>query len=203
MRGRTILFGLLALTYFTVSARADEARTLVDEAVKAAGGADKIPKIFRWQETWFLGDSKTANPREAIVKPPGIWGQGGKNIATGNADRTEKTYLVWVWTLAPLLEPDSKLMLLPESMVGGRPIQGVRLTRDQQKDIDVYFDKETKRLARIDWRTYQIDFDDWKEADGFKYPAQSYVRRKDGPLHLRTEFLVLERLTELPKELQP
>ena len=58
------------------------------------------------------------------------------------------------------------------------------------------------RLARIDWRTYRIDFDDWKAADGFSYPAKSYVRYTDGNLHLRTEFQLFEVLKELPKELR-
>ena len=73
-----------------------------------------------------------------------------------------------------------------------------RITRN-----DVCFDKQTKRLARIDWRACQIDVDDWKETDGFRYPAKSFVRRKDGSLHLRTEFLLLGRLPELPKKLKP
>ncbi len=200
---RTGLLLLVVLICFSGLARSDDVPSLVSEAVKAAGGADKLPKMFRWKETWFLGESTTANPREAILVPPSAWYQDGKNIAAGNADRSEKTYLVWVWTLAPLLEKDSTLTLLPESMLGGRIIQGVRLTREKQKDIDLYFDKETKRLARLDWRSYQIDFADWKETDGFRYPAKSYVRRKDGTLHLRTEFLLLERLAELPKELKP
>ena len=154
MRARTILFVALVLIAFSGFARADEARPLVEEAVKVVGGADKIPKIFRWKEPWFLGESSNANPREALLVPPTAWYQDGKNLATGNADRTEKAYLVWVWTLAPLLALDSKLTLLPESTVGGKPIVGVRLTRDQQKDIDIYFEKENKRLARIDWRAY-------------------------------------------------
>ena len=57
-------------------------------------------------------------------------------------------------------------------------------------------------MARIDWRQYQIDFDDWKEANGFKYPAKAFVRLKDGKLHLRTEFQVLDVLAELPKDLK-
>ncbi len=203
MRRAIVLFLLSVLVVFESPMRADEAQSLVEEAVKVAGGRDKLPRMFRWKETWFLGDSDTPNPREAILDPPTAWYQNGTNIAAGNADRTEKTYLVWVWTLVPLLDEKSKLMLLPDSTIGDKPIRGVRLTREPQKDIDVYFDKKSLRLARIDWRTYQIDFDDWRELDGFRYPAKSFVRHKNGKLHLRTEFVVLERLSELPAGLKP
>ncbi|MBM4071701.1 MAG: hypothetical protein FJ271_22665 [Planctomycetes bacterium] len=183
------------------SANAADARAFVAQAVKAAGGQDKLPRMLRWKETWFLGNSATPNPREAILEFPSKWYQGGKNIAAGDPERAEKTYLVWVWTLAPLVDKNSTLKPLPDSKLGDRRIRGLRLTRDRQKPIDVYFDAETKKLARIDWRAYQIDFADWKESGGFRYPAKAFVRRKDGSLYLRNEFQVLEVLKELPKNL--
>ena len=57
MIGRTISFVipvLLVLSGLSGAARADEAAELVAEAVKAAGGTDRLPKIFRWKETWEL-----------------------------------------------------------------------------------------------------------------------------------------------------
>ena len=199
--GLWFVSGLLFLAGIEEFGHADEAQTLVAEAVKVAGGQDKLPRILRWKETWFLGDSKTPNPREAVLAFPSAWYQDGKNIAAGDAERTEKTYLVWVWTLAPLLDKDSTLKRLPDSKLGDRPMLGVRLTRPDQKPIDVYFDAQSKQLTRIDWRSYQIDFADWKESQGFKYPAKANVRRKDGTLHLRTELQVLEVLRELPRNL--
>jgi hypothetical protein len=185
------------------AANADEARDLAEAAVKAAGGADKLPKIVRWNETYFGADPKAkGTPRQAVVVFPSTWYQNGKDIAAGNADRTEKAYLVWVWTLAPLVEKDSKLTLLPPSKLGDQPILGLRLTRDKQKDIDLYFHEKTHRLARIDWRAYRIDFDDWNVAEGFSYPAKSFVRYKDGNLYLRTEFQKFEVLKELPSEIK-
>jgi len=105
-----------------------------------------LPKFLHWKETYFTSPDPAAKgtAREAIIAPPLAWYQSGKNIAAGNADRTEKTYLVWVWTLAPLLEKDSKLKLLPDAKLGDKPIKGVRLSREGQKDIDLYFDAESK-----------------------------------------------------------
>lgn len=204
MRTLLVLFcGMSGFLVRSPAAMADEAQELAEAAVKAAGGASKLPKIVRWKETYYGADPKIqGTAREAIVAFPSAWYQNGKDIAAGNADRTEKAYLVWVWTLAPLLEKDSKLKALPAAKLGDKPITGLRLTRDKQKDIDLYFHEKTHRLARIDWRAYRIDFDEWKEADGFFYPAKSFVRYTDGNLFLRTEFQSFEILKELPKELR-
>ncbi|MFO0825717.1 MAG: hypothetical protein U0792_21780 [Gemmataceae bacterium] len=200
-----VLLCVLAVWALTSSPGfAADPKDLAEAAVKAAGGVDKLPKIIHWKETYFFGEKPgdKGTQREAFVAPPLAWYQNGRDIAAGNPDRTEKAYLVWVWTLAPLLDKDTTLKLLPDSTLNDKPIKGLRISREKQKDIDVYFHADTKQLARIDWRNYQIDFADWKEAEGFKFPAKAFVRRKDGKLHLRTEFQVLEVLKELPKELK-
>jgi hypothetical protein len=183
-----------------VPAQDDEkAKAIVDKAVAAHGGADKLLRTFCWKEKYYFGDSKDGTVRNAQLRPPEVWWNGGKDIAAGNTDRTDKTYLVWAWTLAPLLEKDSKLALLPDLDVDGRTAAGLKLTREGRRDLSLYFDKESGRLARIDWRTFHITFDDWKEHDGVRYPAKAVVRtNKDKSIHLWTEFLELERLKEVP-----
>lgn len=208
MKRRNWLF--LVLCLLTGSALAGEpqdekkVRALVEAAVKAAGGATKLPKILHWRETYYLtpDPADKGTPREAYLNLPTQWFQDGKDIAAGNPDRTEKTYLVWVWTLGPLLDKDSKLALLPTVIFNNKPIRGLRISRAGQNDIDIYFDARTNKLARIDWRAFQIDFDDWRETQGFKYPVKAFVRFKDGKLHLRNEFHVLEVLKALPNGLR-
>jgi len=180
----------------------DAVKSVVEKAIKAAGGEDKLLRTFRWKESYFIGDVKTGTPREAILQPPDKWYSNKKNIAKGNDDRLEKTYLVWAWTLVPLTLKDSKLTLLPEIKVDDKPAVGLRLSRPEKPDISLYFDKESGQLARIDWRAYNIFFSDWKETDGFKYPSKAAVKRKDGTLRLRTEFGELERLKALPEGLK-
>jgi hypothetical protein len=177
---------------------AEKVRAIVDKAVAAHGGADKLLRKFRWKERYYVGDDTKGTVRQASLVPPEEWWAGPKNIAAGNADRSDKTYLVWVWTLAPLLEKDSKLALLPDLEVDGRPAVGLKLSREGRKDISLYFDKDAGRLARLDWRTYYVTFENWKEHDGARYAAKAVVHRKDGTLHLWTEFLELERLQAPP-----
>ena len=104
----------------------DEAvRAIVEKAVRAHGGPESLLRAFRWKERYFIGDSKEGTLRDAVLQPPDSWWQGNTNIAERNADRSEKTYLVWAWTLVPLLEKDSRLSLLPEALVDGRPAAGL------------------------------------------------------------------------------
>lgn len=176
----------------------EKIQALVEKAVTAHGGREKLLRTFRWKERYTFGDDEKGTLREARLDPPDAWWAGPRNIALGNKDRSDKTYLVWSWTLVPLLEKDSRLGLLPDVEVAGKPAAGLRLSREGRADLSLYFDKETGRLARIDWRTYHCLFDGWKETDGARYPSRAEVRRKDGSLHLKTEFLELERLGAAP-----
>ncbi len=189
----------LLLLAFATTQDVEKAKAIVDKAVTAHGGADKLLRIFRWKEKYYFGESKEGTVRKAELRPPEVWWNGSKDIAAGNADRSDKTYLVWTWTLVPLLEKDSKLALLPDLDVDGKPAPGIKPTREGRREISLYFDKETGRLARINWRTYHVTFENWKEHDGARYPAKAVVRNnKDGSIHLWTEFLELERLKEPP-----
>ena len=176
----------------------DKVKAIVDKAVAAHGGADKLLRTFRWKEKYYFGEETKGTIRQASLVPPEEWWAGPKNIAAGSADRSDKTYLVWVWTLVPLLDKDSKLALLPDLEVDGGPAAGLKISREGRKDISLYFNKDTGRLARIDWRTFHVTFENWKEHDGAHYPAKAVVHRKDGGVHLWTVFLELERVKTPP-----
>ena len=195
----------LVLSVVAPAAKADEnaeVKTIVDKAIKAVGGEDKLLRLFRWKEQYYIGESKTGTIREAILQPPNHWWQSKADIAKDNPDRLDKTHLVEAWTLVPLTSNESTLTLLPEIKVDDKPAVGIRLVRTGKADLSLYFDKESGLLARIDWRTYHVTFSDWKEVDGVKYPSKSFVRTKEGKLHLWTEFLEMERLKSLPDGLK-
>ena len=99
----------LALLTFASPQDGEKVKAVVDKAVTAHGGTDKLLRMFRWKEKYYFGEGKDGTVRKAELRPPEVWWNGSKDIAAGNADRTDKTYLVWTWTLAPLLEKDSKL----------------------------------------------------------------------------------------------
>jgi len=195
----------LALSVVAPIAEADEntaVKAIADKAIKAVGGEDKLLRIFRWKERYYIGESKTGTIREAILQPPDHWWQAKTDIAKNDPNRLDKTHLVEAWTLVPLTSKESKLTLLPEIKVDDKPAVGIRLSRKGKTDLNLYFDKDSGLLARIDWRTYHVTFSDWKEADGVKYPSKAFVRTKEGKLHVWTEFLELERLKSRPDGLK-
>lgn len=201
----TWIIPCVVITIAVSSANADEksdVKAIVDKAIKAVGGEDKLLRMFRWKERYYIGDSEAGTVRDAILQLPDHWWQDKTDIAKDNPDRLDKTQLVDAWTLAPLIDKDSKLAPLPEITVDEKLALGVRLSRHSKADLNLYFDKDSGLLVRIDWRTYHITFSDWKEVDGVNYPSKSFVRTKEGKLHLRTEFLELERLKSLPDGLK-
>jgi len=189
---------LLAFAVLAWPQDADSVKAIVDKAVVAHGGADHLLRNFRWKEKYYIGDANDGTLRSAELAPPELWWDGKKDIAAGNADRTDKTYLVWAWTLVPLLDKASTLSPLPDLEVDGKPAAGIKLVREGRREISLYFDRASGRLARMDWRSYHVTFENWKVVDGANYPAKAVVRNKDGSVHLWTEFLELERLKARP-----
>lgn len=88
----------------------------------------------------------------------------------------ERLYFDWVNTLLPLDETEFKLTALDEIMVDGRPAVGVKVSRTNQKDVRLYFDKDAMTLVKqvIDYngRISERYYDDFAELDGLVYPKK-------------------------------
>jgi hypothetical protein len=91
--------------------------------------------------------------------------------------------------LLPLLTDERiELSMLGESVVADRPAQGIRVTSKGHRDVDVYFDKETGWLAKMESRVKSPDnrdivleqvFSDYKEFDGVKL-ATTFTKYENG-----------------------
>ncbi len=193
---------ILALTLLTAASHAQTAdpKPLVAKAVAAAGGADKLLKLFRMKELFHFGDKpepaegKKRSTRESVCEAPKYWW-------VGKADRTDEPakFDVWAWTLGPLMDPQSKIETVPDVTENGKPASGLRVSGTVTPAMELYFDKETHLLVRMDWRTDIYRFSDWREHDGVKYPAKSIIYKKAGnkPWFYH-EITEIERLKELP-----
>ncbi len=68
--------------------------------------------------------------------------------------------------------------------------------------VQIYFEKETNILHRLDWRSDFYRFNDWKEHDGLKYAGKTIIfKLKDGKPWFFHEVTELERLALLPEGL--
>lgn len=179
------------------------ARELVQATVEAAGGGTKLLKLFRIKERLAVSSDENTkgNERVSVLEPPGHWWVG-KNDRVKN-DKEPATFLVWGWTLNALVDEKSKLESLDEMTINDKPAYGIRVSETVTPPMDLYFDKESKRLTQIRWRTDRHEFSDWKQADGAWYASKCVgYKLATGKRWYHTEILELERLKELPSGLE-
>lgn len=202
------LFGFLAVLFFSflasiTHAAEPEPSDLVRQVVKAAGGEDKLLKLFRIREKINVSSDpdKKSNERVSVLEPPKYWWLGKKERVRD--DKEPATFLVWAWTLGALTDPKSKVEAIPEIIDADQPLFGLRVSETITPPMEFYFDKTESRLVRIDWRSDIHRFSNWQEHDGVKYPAKciGYKKSSGKPWYF-TEIIELQRLTELPEGLQ-
>jgi hypothetical protein len=145
---------------------------------------------------------KPGKPRESVFDGHHDWwyrsgkGKWEKKVNEPAVD------LVWAWTLQALLDEKSKVVTLQNIKDGDRALIGLRISESITPSMDLYFDKATKRLERIDWRKDINRFSDWKDHDGAMYPSKCIGFRKDtGKPWFVSEIVELKQLKEIPDEL--
>lgn len=197
------LFTLHAGASANFAQDAADPQALVQEVIKAVGGADKLLRNFRMKERFHAGseptppEGKSASTRESILDAPSYWWIGKKERAGEPAK-----FDVWAWTLVALTDPKSKVSVLPDVVENNKPTFGLQIGESISPPLDMYFDKQTKLLVRMDWRSDIYRFSDWREHDGVKYAAKTILFKKaTGKPWFYHEITELERLKELPANL--
>ena len=178
-------------------------KALVKQVITAAGGEDKLLKLFRIKERLNVSpDPETkGNERVSVLEPPKYWWVGKTERVKD--EKEPATFLVWAWTLGVLNDPKSKLAAIPDVKESDKPAFGLRVSGTVDPPMDLYFDKADNRLVRIDWRTDIHRFSAWKEHDGVTYPSKCIGYKKTtGKPWYYTEILEIERLKELPEGLK-
>ena len=120
----------------------------VSEVVAAVGGEEKLLSLFRFRERVLIVSEPAppVKPDEKENRTSVV--QVGKNwwLGTAKRDKDKVRVLCWAWSLRILLDPMSKSQSLPEITVADKPAFGLRVTEAVKEPIDLYFDKESKRL---------------------------------------------------------
>lgn len=183
-----------------LSFAAESADELVQRAVEAAGGKDKLPTLFRIKEVFHFGDKpeppegKKRSTRVSVLEAPKYWWIGGKD-----RDGEPAKFDVWAWTLVALLDEGTKKEVITDVTENERPAFGLRLTGAIDPQMDIYFDRQTGALVRMDWRGDIYRYTEIREQAGFKYPAKCIIyKAAGGKPWFYHEITELEHLTELP-----
>ena len=174
-------------------------KELVSKVIMAAGGEEKLLTLFRMEERYNAGKERVSpgTSRVSVVEPPKSWW-----IGTNERGQEPAKITAWAWTLGVLKDTESKLALIPDVTDNEKELAGLQVTGSVDPAIDMYFDKTTHELVRVDWRNDIYRFSDWKEYDGTKYPSKcAMFRRKSGEPWFFHEIVTIERLKELPEGL--
>lgn len=200
----SLLIAPLLLAVEKSAVQAVDPKPLIEKAVAAIGGKDKLLTLFRIKESFHFGDTpepaagKKKSTRESVLEPPKFWWVGKKD-RTGEPAKFD----VWGWTLGALVDEQSKVEAIADVTEEGTAAHGLRVSGTVTPPMDLYFDTETSLLLRFDWRGDIYRLSDWKECDGAKYPGKCVIYKKaSGKPWFYHEITEIERLKELPAGLK-
>lgn len=195
-----IAFTVLSFTLSGLAQTADP-QPLIEKALTAVGGKDKLLKVFRMKEVFHFGstpepaEGKKRSTRESILSQPDNWWINKKERGVEPAKDD-----VRAWSLDLLVDEKSKFEIIPDLTDEGKALFGLRISGSVTPAMDFYFDKETALLHRLGWRGDFYRFSDWKEHDGLKYASKTIIFKvKDGKPWFFHEITELERLKALPE----
>jgi len=189
----TLLAVILGLGWVG-SARADDAdkaRAIIDKAIKAVGGAEKLAKYkgatFKDEGTYYgMGDGipykgtyATQGPDQfrmeienafimVLNRDKGWTKMGGETKAMTKeqlASQQRSRRAEWIATLVPLIKDKSfKLETLDEIKVDDKPAVGVKVTGKGYPEVKLYFDKKTGLRVKSVYRN-KVQEKKFKEAE--------------------------------------
>ena len=198
---RSLASGILVLLTTCAALAADsDADTLAKKIVASHGGADKLLRTFTFTEVYLLAGKEKGTERTSTLQPPNLW-YVGKNERVSEQNKGGVCHDVWMWTLAPLVDPKTKLESLPDATIEGRTAHALKVSGSIEPAMNVFFDASTDDLMKIEWKGEQFFFSAPVEVDGTRVPSKCLLIGKTGKERMRTELKKIERLVALPADL--
>jgi hypothetical protein len=156
-----------------------DGRALVEKAIKATGGADKLAKhtsaTFKGKGTYYgMGDGLPYAGSYAYQWPDkfrmeiegvftivlngdkGWIKEGGETKDMTKEQLTQQLHdqkAGWMTTLLPLKDKAFQIKAIGEAKVGKQEALGVKVTRKDYPEVALYFDKKTGFLVKSTFRT--------------------------------------------------
>ncbi len=204
-----------------------ETLAIIDRAIKAAGGEAKLATLgdvtlktkaaFQdaGMELRFSGDCSFSGTdrflfegevegaaMRGVLSPKGCWRNIAGRVEDANPAAVPSVRkLLYAVRAAQLLLPLKDKAVtrshLGEVKVGGRPAVGMKATHKDHGEIDLYFDKETGRPAKVEARVvlgpdnketlFEGVFSDYKDVEGMKLFTKFSFKVEVGEQKLSTE----------------
>jgi outer membrane lipoprotein-sorting protein len=218
----------------------DDAKALLDKAVKAHGGPDKLNKIkaqqskakgsvetpigkvefaqessFQYPDKFKEVSHANVNGMQIDVTTVYNGKEGWMNVMgqsmplEGNILEAIKDSIdtIALARLAFTGSKDYEASPLGEAKVNDRPSVGVKISRKGHKDVNLYFDKETGLLSKLEHRVKDPmsgqDLDEerivteYQDVDGMKVAKKATINR-EGKKYMDVEVTDLKFLDKLP-----
>ena len=198
---RLLTTGLFILLTTCAAPAADsDAGTLAGKIVASHGGADQLLRIFTFTEVYLLAGKDKGTERTSIIQPPNLWYVGKRERVSGE-NKGGVCHDVWMWTLAPLVDPKTKLESLPDATIEGKAAHALKVSGSIEPPMNVFFEAASHDLVKIEWKGEQFLFSAPVAVDGTRVPSKCVLIGKTGKERMRTELKKIERLPALPAEL--
>jgi hypothetical protein len=152
----------------------DQAQGIVDKAIAAVGGKEKLRKYqastFADKGTYYgMGQGLPYTGKYAVQWPDQFrmeienvfvivvtkdkgWLRTDQGTIEMTADQfseqKENLYASWVLSLLPLTEKGFRLSVMDEITVNDRPCASVKVSKEGHRDVKLYFDKKTGLMAK-------------------------------------------------------
>jgi hypothetical protein len=176
-----------------------DARSIINKAIQAAGGEDKLAKhqtvVVKEKGTYYgmgaglpyTGISHIQWPSKARMEIEGVFvmilnGDKGWIQMGGETKEIDKEQLAaqvkdhkagWITTLVPLKDKAFKLTTIDGTDVKKKPAVGVKVTREGYPEVKLYFDKQSGLLVKSEHRAFSNE--DKKEVNAENF----YLDYKD------------------------
>jgi hypothetical protein len=116
-------------------------------------------------------------------------------------------YITYLQLLNPLVSDGNgfHLAAVGQSELDGRTINGIRVTKESQEPVTLFFDAKTNLLVKLQRKTYDRQegkeqileeiFSDFKDIDGAKQPTRSsiFIDGKKASVKVRVESKPIEK----------
>lgn len=187
---------ILAAVLLPTSLLSQDATALAQKIVASHGGSSALLRTFTFTEVFRLAGKEKGTERTSTLQPPHLW-YVGKTERVSEENKGGVCHDVWMWTLAPLVDPATKLEALPDTSVEGKPARGLKVSGSIKPAMNVFFDAATDDLLKIEWKGEQFFFSAPMQVDGTRVPSQCVLIGKTGKERMRTELKKIERLPAL------
>jgi hypothetical protein len=216
----------------------EDARAILDRAIKAHGGEDKLSSLPAGRiktKGKLVGAGGLEFTQDAAYQLPGkvreevtleVNGKqikiltvingakvsitaDGKKVPLTDAIKEairDATVLLQVHQLVPLKAKGYELSSLGETKVNDKPAVGIRVSRKGKRDVNLFFDKKSGLLAKMERQTVEPMsgqefteerlFLEYSKADGLSVPKRVVVNR-DGKLYAEVEVTEAQYLKSI------